>query len=500
MERELQELKIRLNEVSDFEHAASVLEWDMATYMPPAGAERRGRATALLSRLGHEHFTRPEIGRLLDALEAHTQHLPHDDDAVSLVRVTRREYEKAVRVPAELVGAIAEHTAAMYDTWTRARPNNDFASLSDMLERELDLFRQMADCFPGYQHITDPLIANADYGMTSASISALFAELRTQLVPIVQAIVAQQPADDSMLRRHYPVSQQEAFGVAVIRDYGYSFERGRQDLTHHPFMIRFGTGDIRITTRFDEHNLADGLFSTLHEAGHALYELGIDPAFDGTPLGGGTSAGVHESQSRTWENVIGRSRGFWEHYYPQLQELFPQQLADVPLDAFYRGINAVRRSLIRVDADEVTYNLHVMIRFDLERQLMEGSLAVRDLPEAWQQRYHDDLGITAPDDRDGVLQDVHWYSGGIGGFQGYTLGNLMGAQFYRAALQAHPEIPDQVGEGRFDTLLGWLGEHVYRHGSKFTAAELLTRVTGGDLQINPWIDYIRTKYGALYTL
>lgn len=496
----LNELKNRLHEVADLAQAGSVLNWDMATYMPPKGAPQRGRALATLSKLHHEKFTDPAVGHLLDQLEAQLGDRPDDDDDAALVRVTLREYNRAVKVPASLVGEISELTSTLYDAWTRARPANDFASLMPMLEKELDLYRQMANCFPGYQHISDPLIDFSDYGMSAESIRSIFSELRAELVPIVKAIIEQGSADDSPLHQVYPETDQEAFGVEIIKAYGYDFERGRQDRTHHPFMTRFSGNDVRITTRFRENALDDGLFSTLHEAGHALYEQGIDPKFDGTPLGGGTSTGVHESQSRLWENIVGRSHGFWSQYYPQLQVMFPEQLNTVSLEEFYRAINVAKPSLIRVDADEVTYNLHVMIRFDLELGLMEGSLEVKDLPEIWHSRYASDLGVTAPDDRDGVLQDVHWYTGIFGYFQGYTLGNLMSAQFYDAALRAHPAIPAEIAEGKFDTLRSWLTENIYRHGSKFTTDELLRRATGEGLGIQAWINYIRGKYGEMYKL
>jgi carboxypeptidase Taq len=359
----------------------------------------------------------------------------------------------------------------------------------------------MADCFPGYEHIADPLIDFADYGMRASSVHALFAELRAELAPIAHAITAQPPADDSCLLQQFPEAEQLAFGERIIRRFGYDFARGRQDKTHHPFATKFSIGDVRITTRVKEHDLSEGLFSTLHESGHAMYEQGVNPAFEGTPLAGGTSAGVHESQSRLWENLVGRSRPFWEHYYPQLQAAFPAQLGKVELDTFYRAINKVQRSLIRTDADEVTYNLHVMIRFDLELALLEGSLAIKDLPEAWNARYSEDLGITAPTHTDGVLQDVHWFSGPIGGsFQGYTIGNILSAQLFDAARKARPTIDNELKQGEFGTLHGWLREQIYAPGSSFTAPELIERVTGGPLTIAPYLAYLRGKYGELYRL
>jgi carboxypeptidase Taq len=361
--------------------------------------------------------------------------------------------------------------------------------------------RQYANFFPGYEHIIDPLINEADEGMKAASVGALFADLRQQLAPIVQAITSQPPADDSCLRRHYPSEQQIAICKEIISRLGYDFQRGRLDLTHHPFETSFSVGDVRITTRIRENYLGECLYSTIHESGHAMYEQGVRPELEPTPLGNGTSAGAHESQSRLWENVVGRSRGFCEFFYPRLQEAFPAQLGDVPMETFYRAINKVERSLIRTDADEVTYNLHVMLRFDFEMALLEGTLAVKDLPEAWNERFRADFGITPPDDRDGVLQDVHWYGGMIGGaFQGYTLGNVLGAQFYAAALQAHPEIPAQIRQGQFDTLRHWLIENIYQHGSKFTAPELVERVTGGPVSLAPYLAYIKDKFGELYRL
>lgn len=499
-EQKMTALKARLLESSDLYSAASVLNWDQTTYMPPDGAAARSRQAALVGRLAHERAVDPEVGRLLDDLQSYGESLPYDHDDAALLRVTRRAYDQLTKIPSEFLGTLYEHIGNLYSTWTRARPANDFSMVRDGLAKTLDFSQRMAEYFP-HQHIADPLIAFSDYGMTAESVRSVFAALRTQLVPLVSAITAQEPADDSALHQHFPKEKQLEFGVAVIKDYGYDFNRGRQDLTHHPFMTRFSAGDIRITTRVDEEFLGDALFSTLHEAGHALYEMGIDLAYDGTPLGGGTSSGVHESQSRTWENIVGRSRGFWDHYYPQLQATFPDQLSTVPVDVFYHAINKVKRSLIRVDADEVTYNLHVMIRFDLELDLLEGKLKIDDLPEAWRARYTSDLGITPPDDKDGVLQDVHWYSGTIGGaFQGYTLGNLIAAQFYESAIKAKPEIVTEIGQGKFSTLLGWLRENVHTHGGKFTTAELIERVTGSALRVDPLMNYLKQKYGELYNL
>ena len=394
--------------------------------MPPGGAAARGRQSALLARLAQEKSIDPAIGKLLDELHPYEESLPYESDEASLIRVARREYERALKLPPQFVADFYEHISKTYNTWVVARPENNFKTLEPLLERTLDLSRRMADFYPGYEHIADPLIDYADYGMKATTLRALFAQLRRELVPIVQTITSQPPADDACLKLHFPQADQLEFGLEIIKQLGYDFNRGRQDLTHHPFMTSFSLGDVRITTRVDENDLSSALFSTIHEAGHAMYEQGIRMELDGSPLAGGVSAGIHESQSRTWENLVGRSRGFWEYFYPKLQAKFPEQLKQVPLETFFRAVNKVQRSLIRTEADEVTYNLHVMIRFDIELALLESNLLVRDLPEYWHARYNADMGMRAPDDRDGVMQDVHWFAGPIGGmFQGYTLGNIL---------------------------------------------------------------------------
>jgi len=501
MEKQLKELKSHLMEAYDLGRAGAVLGWDEMTYMPPGGAAARARQSALLARLTHEKSIDPAIGKLLDELRPYEESLPYDSDNASLIRVTRREYERAIKVPPQFMAELYEHISKSYNAWVTARPENNYKALEPLLERTVDLCRQLADFFPGYEHCADPLIDFNDYGMKATTLRSLFAHLRRELIPIVQAITSQPPADDACLKLHYPKADQLDFSMEVVKQLGYDLNRGRQDLTHHPFTTSFSLGDVRITTRVNEDFLGDCLFSSIHEAGHAMYEQGIRMEFEGTPLAGGTSAGVHESQSRTWENLVGRSRSFWEFFYPKLQAKFPDQLKGISLDTFYQAVNKVQRSLIRTEADEVTYNLHIMIRFDIELALLEGNLLVRDLPEYWHVRYNADMGMRAPDDRDGVMQDVHWFGGLVGGsFQGYTLGNIIGAQFFTHALAAHPEIPNEMSQGKFETLHKWLIDNVYQHGSKFTATELIEKVTGGPLSIEPYLTYLRSKYGELYKL
>lgn len=493
------ELLQRLSEVSHLQAAIAILSWDQSTYMPAGGNSARSGQLATLSRLSHEKFTDPAVGRLLDALEPAVADLPADSDEAALLRLTRRKYEESIRVPASFASEFAEHTSDAFAAWAAARPANDFAAVQPYLEKTVEMSRQYADFFPGYEHPADPHIARQDYGMKAATLREIFADLRAQTLPILEAITAQEQVDNSVLHKHYPQAAQHQFGLMASQAYGYDLNRGRLDETHHPFATRFAHDDVRITTRYNEHDLGDSLFGTLHETGHALYELGVSPLYEGTPLARGTSSGVHESQSRLWENQVGRSRMFWQHYFPLLQETFPEQLDGVSLDEFYRAINRVEPSLIRTEADEVTYNLHVIIRFDLELALLEGTLAVADLPEAWHARYQSDLGVRAPDDRNGVLQDVHWFAGSVGGmFQGYTLGNIMSAQFFAAALEAHPQIPEQIARSEFETLHNWLHTNVYQYGSKFTTQELLQRATGSTLNLAPYISYLQTKYGEIY--
>jgi carboxypeptidase Taq len=404
-------------------------------------------------------------------------------------------------VPPDHIARVNALGSASFDAWTRARPANDFAAMRPFLEQALELSRDYAGFFAPYRHVADPLIADVDEGVTTAAIRALFAELRQELVPMVRAISDQPEVDDGCLRKAFGEAAQLEFGLSVARRLGYDLERGRLDQTHHPFCTKFSIGDVRITTRVYQDDLGQALFSTLHEAGHALYEQGVNRALEGTPLGRGASSGVHESQSRLWENLIGRSRAFWEHFYPLLRKTFPDQLAHVPLDAFYRAINKVERSLIRTDADEVTYNLHIMLRFDLELKMLEGSLAVKDLPEAWREAMCADLGLVPADDRDGCLQDMHWYFGTIGGqFQSYTLGNILSAQFHAAAVKAHPEIAREIEQGSFGTLHGWLRDHIYQHGRKYQPNELIERATGGPMSMAPYLAYLRAKYGEIYRL
>lgn len=500
MEDKFQELTARLREIEHLKSAVWVLLWDQRTYMPEGGASARAHQVGTLYRLIHEKMTDPDLGRLVEDLRSYEQGLPFDSDEASLIRVARRAYDKLVRVPAAFQAEFDAHKAMSYQVWTRARPANDFPAVRPYLEKTLEYSRQYAEFFD-YDHIMDPLIDLSDPDVTVADLCKLFGDLRKCLVPLLQAISAKPAPDDSFLYQAFPIEGQLAFAKEISEQLGYDLNRGRIDLSAHPVSMAFSCDDVRITTRVKENNLKEALFSTLHEAGHAIHAQNLRPELDGTPLAHAPSHGLAESQSRLWENLVGRSRVFWEFAYPRLQMRFPDRLGDISLETFYASINKVEPSPIRTSADEVTYNLHCVMRFQIELDLLEGNITVGDLPEVWRERLQKDFGIVLLNDRDGVLQDMNWYSDWIGGmYQGYTLGNIMSAQLFSAAVQAHPEIPSEIANGMFDTLRDWLTKNIYQHGGKYTAFELIERATGRPLNVEPFLNYLHTKYGELYTL
>ncbi len=501
MQERLQNLRAHLLHIHDLEAAAALLGWDQRCYMPPGGATARARQIAVLQRLAHEAFTDPAIGALLDGLRPYEDSLAYDSDEASLIRVTRRDYERATRIPPAFKAEYDANAATTYQVWIQARAEDDFARVRPHLERTLDLSRRYAAFFPEAEHPIDPLIAISDEGITGAYLSQLFGVLRAHLAPMVAAIAARPAPDDSFLLQRYPGDQQLAFGLEIARRFGYDLDRGRQDLSGHPISTTITRDDVRITTRLDEHTAVSALFGTMHETGHAIYSQNIRPELSGTPLGHGATAGVHESQSRLWENLVGRSRAFWDFCYPRFQRAFPEQLADVPADAFYRAINKVQPGLFRVGADEVTYSLHCAMRFQLEMDLLDGRVSIPDLPAVWRERFLKNFGIAPDNDRDGVLQEMNWYCGRIGGlYQHFTLGNLMSAQWFEMATDAHPEMEDEIARSEFSTLRRWLTDHIHTHGRKFTIPELVERVTGGPLTADAYICYLKKKYGTLYGL
>jgi len=501
MKAKLNELRNRLLGIHYLESAAALLGWDQRCYMPPGGAQARARHITTLQRLAHTEFTDPAIGRLLDELQPLEESLPYDSDDASLLRVTRRDYERATRIPPAFKAEYDSNAAMTYQVWAKARAEDDFAAVRPHLERTLDLSRRYASFFPESESIIDPLIAISDEGITGAYLRRLFDELQANLVPMVQAIGKLPAPDTSCLHQHFPADQQLAFGLNVAERFGYDLSRGRQDLSDHPISTSIALDDVRITTRVNETDVTAALFGTLHETGHAIYTQNIRRELAGSPLGRGATAGVHESQSRLWENLVGRNRSFWEFFYPRLQAVFPEQLASAPWDTFYRAINKVQPGLFRVGADEVTYSLHCAMRFQLEVDLLEGDVSVRDLPNVWRERFLETFGLAPENDRDGVLQEMNWYCGRIGGlYQHFTLGNILSAIWFELATAAHPEITSQMAQGEFGTLRTWLTENIHTHGRKFTIPELVERVAGRPLSTEAYIRYLRRKYGELYSL
>jgi len=386
------------------------------------------------------------------------------------------------------------------DNWRTARAESDFSRFAPHLDRLVDLTIEKAELLGYEDDVYDALLDLYEPGMRAAEVERVFAGLKERLVPLVAEVAAAPQVDDGFLRVHYDPKQQWDFGMDVLRAIGFDLRRGRQDESAHPFTTSFSHGDVRITTRIRPEDWASGFFATLHEAGHGIHSQGIPASFDDTPLNAGKSLGISESQSRLWENVVGRSRGFWEFWLPRLCGRFPEQLGGIDLDRFYRAINRVERSLIRVEADELTYNLHIFVRFDLERQLVSRRLTVRELPEAWNAKMQEYVGIVPNSDAEGVLQDIHWSMGAIGYFPTYALGNVLSVQYYDQAVKEHPEIPEEIRQGKFDTLRVWMNENIHRWGAIFNAAELTERVTGGPLDSGPYVRYLETKYREIYRL
>lgn len=497
----LQKLKDILGEVADLNRAAGVLAWDQETYMPPGGVGGRAAQLSTLSRLAHARFVSDEVGRLLDGSEAEVAGLPFDSDEASLVRVARRDYEKDRRLPSDLVAEIALAGSTARPFWQKARKDADFNTFAPYLERNVELSRRVAEALGYKERAYDALLDRTEPGLTTDQLEAIFAELKKAIVPLVADIARHADVvDDRVLYRGFDPGLQVRYALDLVTKLGYDLERGRQDISTHPFSIAFGPGDVRITTRVSRDFFNECLFGSIHESGHSMYSQGIGQNLDRTPLWGGASPGVHESQSRLWENLVGRGQPFWRHFFPSLRSTFPEALKGCDDEAFFRAVNRSYPSLIRVEADEVTYNLHVLIRFELENEMLDGNLKVKDLPEAWNARFKSYLGVDVPNDREGVLQDIHWSWPGFAEFPGYTIGNLVGAQLMDKIRADVPDLDGNIERGEFAVLLRWLRTNVHRHGRKFTPNELVERVTGKPLTPGPWIAYVRKKFSALYGL
>jgi carboxypeptidase Taq len=487
-----EELKGRLAEVHDLRKAAELLFWDQMVQMPPGGAEVRAAQLETLERLAHERFVDTAVERLLEGLREREQSLGYDSDEASLIRVVRRDWEKARRVPPELAAEIAKAASQAMEAWVAARRDSDFASFRPWLERTIELKRRYISCFEPNGDPYDVLLDDYEPGMLTAEVHAVFDRLEEELPELIAEAVSDEPP---LPPGPYPEAAQRALSIELIERFGFDPAHYRLDKTVHPFCATAGTSDVRLTTRYGESDLTS-LFTAMHECGHGLYEHGVSRALERTPLCAGASSALHESQSRLWENIVGRSLPFWRWFGPHVRAAFPDVLANLEAEDFYRAVNRVRPSHIRVDADEATYGLHIILRFRLEQELLAGSLAVADLPEAWNARFRELLGIEVPDDRLGVLQDVHWSSGSFGYFPTYQLGNVISVQIWEKVQAALPGIDEQIERGEFGDLLAWLREQIYRHGRKYTPRELVERVTGGPIDPEPYLRYLRTKFGS----
>ncbi|NPV76118.1 MAG: carboxypeptidase M32 [Anaerolineae bacterium] len=500
MEAKLKRLKEILAKVKDLQYAQAVLGWDQQTYMPAGGAADRAEQLATLAELSHSLFTSQEVGALLEDIAPLANDLESDHEDACLLRVTRRQFMKATRLSDEWVAEHARVTAVAQSVWEKARELNDFELFRPHLERIIELKRQYSSFFLPYDHVYDPLLDDFEPGLKTSEVQAIFDTLRREQVDLIQAIAARPQVDSSFLHKKFPEQEQWDFGVEVITRLGYDWKRGRQDRSAHPFTSSLGFSDVRITTRFHKNYLPMALFGTIHECGHALYDQGLAASLARTPLADGASMAVHESQSRMWENLVGRSREFWVFFYPRLQEIFPAQLGNVDLDTFYCGINRVEPSLIRVEADEATYNLHIMLRLELEIALMEGSLEVRHLPEAWNDRMEAYLGLVPASDAQGVLQDIHWSFGGLGYFPTYALGNLIASQLWEQIQSDVPDLDEHIRRGEFAPLLGWLRENIHQHGAKYEPQILVQKATGSKIDPQPYLRYLRKKFSEIYAL
>jgi carboxypeptidase Taq len=488
----LDRLRGRLAEVSGLTKAATLLVWDQRVMMPPGGAEARAEALGTVSRLAQERFIDDEIGRLLEELRGLEESSDYDSFEASLVRTTRREYEKARRVPPELVGEMRRASALGIAAWGPAKEQSDFEQLRPQLETLVELRHRYVGCFPPPDETYDLLLDDYEPLMKTAEVREVFTELKRELVPLIEEIRDAGEVDDSFLYGDFDPATQRALGLEILHAFGYREDEWRLDETAHPFMTTPGAADIRLTSNFRPNDLSS-LFACMHEFGHGVYEWGVDRFLARTPLHSGVSLAVHESQSRTWENLVGRSRAFWRWFYPRLQHSFSAQLGGVDEEAFYRAVNKVQPSLIRIDADEVTYNLHIILRFELEQDLIDGRLAVADLPEAWNARMEEYLGVPVPDDARGVLQDMHWPGGSLGYFPTYALGNVISVQIWERALEDLGDLDERFERGEFGDLREWLREHLYVLGAKFTPQETIERVTGSRIDAKPYVRYLREK-------
>lgn len=491
------DLMTAYGEVHDLRMAGAVLEWDQQTQMPPNGASARGRQLATISGLAHEKFTSPAFRDLLAEVRGR-EDLSRDQRLA--VGELDFHLQRAIKLPGSLVREMALTESRAFQAWMEARQAKDYSLFAPSLGRILELVRRKADCFGWEETPWNALVPDFERGMDAAAIRDLFEPMKKSTLSLLDRIRGAEQVGTGFLDRTWDPAIQGEFGRRVLRDLGYDFNAGRIDTAAHPFCTNFSIGDVRITTRYTMANPMESLMGLIHEAGHALYEQGFDPGDEGTPLAGAPSLGLHESQSRFWEVRIGRSLPFWEHYLPLMKQYFPGALTGVDPAMMYRALNKVEPGFIRVDADEVTYNLHIIIRFELELMLLDGRLSVADLPEAWNGMYRDLLGLDVPHDGVGCLQDIHWSGGAFGYFPSYTIGNIFNAMFIGRMEADMPSFWEDVRAGRFAPLLEWLRREIHRNGSRDLAAPLIERITGQPLSVEPLAAHLNEKYAEIYNL
>jgi carboxypeptidase Taq len=491
-----EKLKTRLAEIQDIRKATALLYWDQQVMMPRAGAPGRGEALATLSRMAHELFIADETGRLLDELRSYEETLDRESDEASLIRVTRQDYEKDRRVPPELRAELSRAAAEGFQVWREAKSKADFDMYLPVLERNVGLIRRYVECFDPGDETYDVLLDDYERGMKTAEVRSTFDTLKQELVPMIAELRERDDASlASVVEGDFPEDVQRAVSHEVAELFGLRPETWRLDPTEHPFASGAGIDDIRITTHYYPGNI-DSLFATMHEYGHGLYEHQVARELERTPLGTGVSLGLHESQSRMWENLVGRGMPFWRFFYGRMQEAFRRQLLHVDIERWYRAINRVVPSLIRIHSDEVTYNMHIILRFELEQDIVNGRVELRSLPDEWDRRMDEYLGIDVPTVSQGVLQDVHWSGGSIGYFPTYALGNVISLQIWERLRADIPDLDEQFERGEFAALREWLGEHLHRYGRKFTPRETLEKVVGGPIDAGPYLRYLNEKHLA----
>lgn len=488
-------LRERYADIDALRAAIGMMDWDQQTFMPRGGADARAEHVGILSRLEHEMMTADETGTLIDKAQSEVS----DEEGAAFLRVLKREFDLKTKLPTDLVAEKTRLAAIAHEDWVAARANNDFKGFAPTLERMFEIARQEAEHLGYADHIYDALLDQYEEGATAADCRRMFDTLKPRNVALVQAIKESgRPVDDRALYGDWDIAKQRQFTEHIVKAIGFDFSRGRQDTAPHPFCTGWSVGDVRLTTRFKDY-IGSAIFGSLHEAGHGMYEQGSPMDWDRTPLAGGVSLGIHESQSRTWENIVGRSRAFWQRFLPELQALFPE-LASLDLDDWYRSINKVEPSFIRVEADEVTYNLHVLVRFEIECDVLTGKLAVKDMPAAWNAKYQEYLGVTPRNDSEGCLQDVHWSMGSIGYFPTYSMGNLLSYQFWTCLRRDLGDTDALIAEGNFAPILGWLQEKIYRQGRLYTPKDLVLRVTGKPMGAEDYLEGLEAKYRDIYGL